>query len=292
MPRTATIDAVKLKDIAELPPWEWPGNTSDKIKKMMRDHGAPEPDRKLAVEMAGNMTVIDNEISGLLIGVLIDQTEPEMLRSRAAVSLGPVLEQIDMEGFDDDPYRDDPPITPEMFEHIKETLQAVYRDETAPKLVRRRALEASVRAAQDWHADAIRAQYSGSDQEWKLTAIFGMRHVPGFETQILESLNSTNQDIHVEAIRAAGEREVAEAWPHILALLESSKTPKRLLLEAIGASAYVNPAEAGVALVDLVDSDDEEIAEAAAEAMMEAESAKNPFDEEDEDEEDDEEYIN
>ena len=95
MPRTATIDAVKLKDIAELPPWEWPGNTSDKIKKMMRDHGAPEPDRKLAVEMAGNMTVIDNEISGLLIGVLIDQTEPEMLRSRAAVSLGPVLEQID-----------------------------------------------------------------------------------------------------------------------------------------------------------------------------------------------------
>jgi hypothetical protein len=283
---------VKLQDIADLPPWERPGNTGDKLKKIMRDHGAPVPDRELAIELAGDMTAVDNEICGLLIGILIDQTEPELLRSRACISLGPVLEQTDMSGFDD-PY-DDPAITPEMFEHIKETLEAVYRDEAAPKLVRRKALEASVRAMQDWHPDAIRAQYASSDEEWKLTAVFGMRYVPGFETQIMEALNSANQDIHIEAIRAAGEREVHDAWPHIRALLKSSKTPKPLLLDAIGASAYVSPDEAGPALVDLVDSDDEEISEVAAEAMMEAESATEPYDEDEdeEDEEDGEEYIN
>jgi HEAT repeats len=262
----------------------------------MRDHGAAQSDRQLAIELAGDMTVVDNEICGLLIAILIDQTEPELLRSRAAISLGPVLEQTDTSGFDD-PF-DDPPITPEMFEHIKQTLEAVYRDEATPKLVRRRALEASVRAMQDWHADALRAQYASSDREWKLTAVFGMRYVPGLEKEVLEALNNPDEEIHNEAVQAAGEREIAEAWPHIAALLKSSKTPKPLLLAAIEASAWINPVDAGPALVDLVDSDDEEIAEAANDAMMEAESAKtgkNPYeeDEDDEDEEDEhEEYIN
>ena len=289
---------MKLQLIADTPPWEWPSNASDTFKKFLRDHGASQDDRELAAELAGDMVVVDNEICGLLIGILIDQTEPEVLRSRAAISLGPVLEQTDISGFDD-PY-DDPPITPEVFEHIKQTLEAVYRDEAAPKLVRRRALEASVRAAQDWHSDAIRAQYASADEEWKLTAVFGMRYVSDFEKEILESLNSQNEDIHYEALRASGDCEVAEAWPHVDALLESSKTPKRLLLAAIEAAPYVNAEEAGIALVDLSESDDEEIAEAATDAMMEAESAKtgkNPYeiDEDDEDEEDEdehEEYIN
>lgn len=43
-----------------------------------------------------------------------------------------------------------------------------------PKEVRRRVLEGSVRAPQDWHKDAITEAYAGNDELWKLTAVFAM----------------------------------------------------------------------------------------------------------------------
>ena len=57
-----------------------------------------------------------------------------------------------------------------------------------PKELRRRILEASVRAFEPWHPDAIRTAYASSDQEWVLTAVFAMAHIKGFDEQILESL--------------------------------------------------------------------------------------------------------
>jgi hypothetical protein len=52
-------------------------------------------------------------------------------------------------------------------------------------------LEASVRAPQDWHLDAIREAYSSTDEAWSLTAVFCMRFVRGFNEQILEALESS-----------------------------------------------------------------------------------------------------
>jgi hypothetical protein len=49
--------------------------------------------------------------------------------------------------------------------------------------VRRRVLEASVRAPQDWHQEAIREAYSSGDESWRLTAVFCMRFVRGFKDQ-------------------------------------------------------------------------------------------------------------
>jgi hypothetical protein len=44
-----------------------------------------------------------------------------------------------------------------------------------------RILEASVRAPQDRHPDAVRAAYASGDAAWKLTAVFRMADVRGFE---------------------------------------------------------------------------------------------------------------
>ena len=77
-------------------------------------------------------------------------------------------------------------------------------DASAPKDVRRRALEGSVRGPQTWHRDAIRAAFASADDAWKLTAVFCMRFVMGFDDQALEALNSTNPAIHYEAVVAAG----------------------------------------------------------------------------------------
>jgi hypothetical protein len=116
-----------------------------------------------------------------------------------------------------------------------------------------------------------------------LTAVFGMRWVRGFEEEVLAQLESADEKIHFEAVVAAGNKELDAAWPHVAALVQDARTPKDLLIAAIGAVGSIRAAEAGVLLVDLADSDDEDIAEAADEAMMMAELV--PDDEEDEESE-------
>ena len=149
--------------------------------------------------------------------------EPEELRAKAAISLGPVLEQSDIEMGDDGEFDDpdDVPISEKTFRKIQQSLRKVYLDTAVPKLTRRRILEAAVRAPEDWQTQAIRTAYASDDPEWKLTAVFCMRYVRGFEKQILEALESPDPKIHYEAISAAGNWEVDAAWPHVTALLES-----------------------------------------------------------------------
>ena len=144
-------------------------------------------------------------------------------------------------------------------------------DADVPQEVRRRILEAAVRAPQDWHQDAIREAYSSADESWRLTAVFCMRFIRGFNDQILEALESENHDIHYEAVCAAGNWEVDAAWSHIAGLVTTEEPDKPLLLAAIDAVASIRPQEAAEILTDLMDSEDEDIAEAILEALAMAE---------------------
>ena len=214
--------------------------------------------------------MINDDLADALLAIVGSADEPEQLRAKAAISLGPVLEQADTDGFEDP---DDVPITEGTFRSIQDSLQKLYLDNSTPKEVRRRILEASVRAPETWHQDAIEHAYSSGDKEWMLTAVFSMRWVRGFDDQILAALKSGEPEIHCEAVNAAGNWELDAAWPHIVELVNDAHTPKHLLLAAIGAVGSIRPAEAREILVDLADSDDEEIAEAAEEATGMAEVA-------------------
>jgi hypothetical protein len=205
--------------------------------------------------------------------------EPEELRATAAISLGPVLDHADTSEFDDP---DDVPITEDTFHRIQLGLHKMYFDESVPVLVRRRVLEASARAPEDWHRDAIRHAWSSGDRDWRLTAVFAMRQVRGFDDQILEALKSSDPEIQYEAVHAAGNWELDAAWDHIAGLVKDTATPKPLLLAAIGAVGWIRPQEAREILIDLEESDDEEIAEAAEEAILMASTDEDS----DEDEED------
>jgi hypothetical protein len=159
--------------------------------------------------------------------------------------------------------------------------EKVYSDKSTPKEVRRRILEASVRAPQTWHQDAIRHAYSGGDKEWVLAAVFSMRWVRGFDDQILQALKSEDPEINYQAVIAAGNWELDGAWPHIVELVKDAHCSKPLLLAAIGALSGIRPAEARDILEDLAESDDEEIAEAVSEAMA---AIEGPTGEEDDEE--------
>jgi len=111
-----------------------------------------------------------------------------------------------------------------------------------------------------------------------------MRFIPGFDDEILEALDSKNPEIRYEAVVAAGNWELAAAWPHVASLINSRETDKPLLLAAIEAVATIRPREAAQVLADLADSYDEDIVDTVEEAIAMADGLSAA----DEDEEDDE----
>lgn len=269
---------MKLETLKDTPPWDWPEGTGADLLDILRDGQASESDRLLAAELAGDSTVIDDDLAGALLEIVRSRDAPEKLRAQAALSLGPVLEQADTDGFEDE---SDEPISERSFHTIQESLRELFRDASIPKEVRRRILEASVRAPQDWHPDAVRAAGRSDDEAWKLTGVFCMRFVRGFDEEILQALGSKNPDIHYEAVCAAGQWGMEAAWPHVAALVAMKGTAKPLLLAAIEAVSSIRPQEASQMLGDLIDSDDEEIAEAVHEALAMADALSSEDDEDD-----------
>jgi uncharacterized protein (UPF0147 family) len=274
---------MNLHDLKIAPPWEWSADAGSRLLATLLDEQATETDRHLAAELAGELVVMNDELAAALIKVLENAREPEEIRARAAISVGPVLEQVDTDGFED---TGGLPISEATFHRIQECLRRIYMDATAPKEVRRRALEGSVRAPQRWHRDAIRTTYASDDAAWKLTAVFCMRFVKGLDDEILEALSSTDPAIHYEALVAAGNWGLDAAWPHVADLLASRSIEKSLLLAAIEAVPTIRPGDAAEILGDLLDSNDEDIVEAVEEALAMAKGLSGDTAWDDDDDED------
>lgn len=258
-----------------LPPWEWPPESSAFLHQVLTNKAAALSDREAAAAFAGVIVAMNDQIAEDLLAIIGSQSEAERLRAVSAISLGPVLDQLDVTDFDD-PY-EEPPITKATLNNIKNSLHRFFVDTQFPKEVRRRILEASIRSHEDWHKDAIKTAYASDDREWKLTAVFAMRFVKGFNRQILESIHNPDPEIKGEAIEAAGNWELDAAWPHIRSLLENRNTPKPLLLSAIEAAGNMWAEGALELLETFTRSKDAEIRDAAQEAMGAAD-----FDDDDE----------
>ncbi len=269
-----------LKILLDTPPWEWPRNAEKVLHQALTNPQTDEADRLIGAELAGDLVVMNDQLAGDLLSILGNPRETEDLRAQAAISLGPVLEQTDTD-IDLDP-EEDLPITKRTFGNIQESLRKAYLDTGVPTLVRRRVLEAAVRAPQDWQKDAIRAAWSSGERDWILTAVFCMRYIRGFDNDILAALKSADPEIHYEAVNAADTWELKAAWPHVHALITDAGTEKSLLLAAISAAASIRPQEAHDILVDLAASDDEEIADAADEALSMMDGGRDEDDDESE----------
>ena len=269
-----------LENLQDTPPWAWPEDAGQTLLRTLRDPSTDPAERQLAAELAGDLTVVNDEIASALLAVVRDANETEELRSIAAIALGPALEQAEMFGVDDP---EDSVLSEARFREIRQTLRQLYYDAKVPEEVRRRVLEASVRAPQDWQRDAVRAAYSSADPSWVLTAVFCMRFVRGFADQILAALDSDNPEIRYEAVCAAGNWGIDGAWGHVSAILGADAADKPLLIAAIEAATSIRPEEATEMLVELSDSEDEDIADAANEALAMADGLAE-FDDDDEDE--------
>ena len=89
-----------LKTFLDTPPWDWPRDAGRTFWRILADQRASESDRLVAAELAGDFTVINNDLADMLQTIAGSADEPEQLRARAAISLGPILEQADTDGFE------------------------------------------------------------------------------------------------------------------------------------------------------------------------------------------------
>jgi hypothetical protein len=274
-----------LRVLGDNPPWEWPEEADEIIIGILRDDNADGSERLLAAELGGDFTIINEELVDALLSIVLRGDETEELRCQAVLSLGPVLEYAYTDGFDDP---EEVQISEGTFRRLQESLRKLYLDTDMAKNVRRRILEASVRAPQDWHQDAVRAAYSLDDELWRLTAVFCMRFIHGFDHQIIEALESENPETHYQAVCAAGVWGLDAAWSHVSGLLTSEDTDKPLLLAAIEAVASIRPQEAAEILTDFIDSEDEDIAEETLEALT---LSGLPWEDVDWDEDDEDEFL-
>lgn len=259
-----------LRALLELPPWDWPEEARDLVATTLRDRDAHEEERALAASFAGDLTLLDEELARELLALAKADGEPARLRGAAAIALGAALELADTDGFDDP---DAVCLGEALFGEVRRALQAMYADARTPKLVRRRALEAAVRAPAAWQEGAVRAAWTERDDEWRLTAIFCMGYLRGgFDDKLVDALQSPQPELRLQAIRAAGRVELDAAWPHVEPIIrgaqrEPTGDEKDLLLAAIEAAGTIRPAQAADLLEPLKRSRDQQVAEAAAEAF-------------------------
>jgi HEAT repeats len=261
--------AMDLKTLSRMPDTEWPAEAGRYVLGVLRDGSAGDAARLVAARLAASLAMINDDLVEELLSILDRGDFSDELRGQAAVSLGPALEQSDIGAFGGPR---DLPISEGALRQIKTAFRTNYRDGGVPKNVRRRVLEASVRASEDWHHDAIKAAYAHRDRDWRITGVFAMRWVDGFEASILEALQSDDDGIRHEAVRAAGNWGIDAAWSYVQPILSFNDTDKKVLLAAIEAVASIRPNEAAAVLSDFTDDEDDDIVEAAQDALLMAEA--------------------
>jgi hypothetical protein len=280
-----------IKILKETPPWEWPSDAGQVFAKTALDRDAERGDRLAAVELAGNVCVVNDSLVDVLLSILRDPEEFEELRGQSAIALGPIIELVDTDGFEGPEV---PPISQEAFLRLQSDLRSLYEQDGMAVLIRRRILEAAVRAEELWHQAAVQEAWWSDAEEWRLTGAFCMRYVRGFEAEILEALDSSNPAIRYEAMCAAGQWQLQGAWPHVAEAIHSPDTDRLFLLAAIEAAPGIRADETPALLAELVDADDDDVAGAALEAIAMAEGELGDDDdilcgfEDDEEEEEDE----
>lgn len=227
-----------------------------------------DPDMKhRALEFSAEL--IDGDRMALRhVELVEDPGEETRVRVRAAEALGPVLESA----------RDrarggrakGSPISAEGYRRIQRRFERFYRSAQAPKIVRRRVLEASVRSPEDWHRGAIRAAWNSADPAWRRTAVTAMGRLVGFREVLAEALEDEDPGVVCRALRATAGRDDISGVPEtFIEYATAPDHPCECRLAAIEALRFVQSRRAREVLSHLTHSRDDEIAGTAAWALDE-----------------------
>ncbi len=143
----------------------------------------------------------------------------------------------------------------------EEALLTVYRGQDAP-LVRRRSLEALGASGRDEVDELIQSAYNRGDSEWVSSAVFAMGRSANnrWEKIVLDCLAHPVDEVRAEAVRAAGQLELASARQELLDMLDDENLSDEIYMSAVWSLSQIGGEEVRERLVRLLEesADDEE----------------------------------
>ena len=99
-----------------MPRWVISPRQAQRLLEILRNREDSQTKRKLAAELAGGYTVVDDKIGLALLCILRSSDETQDMRAIAATALGPALEHADSFGFED---LDDILLSEQVIRHIQ-----------------------------------------------------------------------------------------------------------------------------------------------------------------------------
>lgn len=188
----------------------------------------------------------------------MEKDADEIVRAASATALGLYVLKMELEELPTDRQTE-----------VEDRLLRVEQGQDSA-LVRRRALESLGFSSRGEVHDLILKAYRSDDKEWQASALFAMgRSADVFwERAILGSLNSPEPEVELEAVKAAGELELAAAREILMEKLENfAETDEEVRLAAAWSLSQIGGEGVGALLEKLIeeveDDDDAEALELA-----------------------------
>jgi HEAT repeat protein len=241
--------------------YEWSASDCRLVVASLASEDTEE--RRLAASLASALD--PEEVAPELLRLF--RTDPDTeVRAAAAIAVGPMLEESDT-AIDED----DMPVEGALVDQWRSALRTVHDDPSEPDLVRRRALEAAVRAPDSWMGPAARRALTSTDPQWRMTGVFAAAHIAGLESLIVASLEDADPEVRIEAVRAAARGGVEEATSRLCEWARSRDTERELRHESIVALAHLPGTQSAEVLERLTGDRDKEVAELAQLSLEEHE---------------------
>ncbi len=152
-------------------------------------------------------------------------------------------------------------ISTEALQSALETVRAIYTAD-APELVRRRALEALGFSSLPEVPELIQKAYDTGKRDWMISALFAMGRSADerWHELVLENLDSDDEEIQFEAVRAAGELAIPSARETLIEMVEAGIENDEIRAAAAWSLSQIGGLEVEKVLVEMQENaaDDEE----------------------------------
>lgn len=211
---------------------------------------------------------VDQNLATRFMSLLLEDKDPALSAS-AASGLGKfvLLGELDE-------------IPKDLWKKIQNTLVEKYVS-TSDQQLKQSILESLGYISSPQINDFITEAIKRPEKEWVLSALFAISRSANenWSKIILKKLDDLDPDVQLEAIKAAGELEIADAKETIIELLESSSPEEEIHLQAIWSLSMIGGNDIQVLFQKMIDSSDSEKEAAMLEMAMDNLELTNSFEE-------------
>lgn len=250
----AHLKTFRLKAIEE-----WPRDSDEILLEIINNNKISMRTRQEAIEFASDLAVVDLKVVRAFCTIIKNSEESYELRSSAISGLSDILAEVSSPEYQAeikfvDPNEDIIKISD--FDEVRQLLQQIFYNKHEIPEIKRRALEVSATLPDIWHSEAIKEAYADGDVAWRLTALYCMRFVDGFEKEICQELLSRNADMQQYALIAVKMKKIASVWPQVRGIIEAERINEDVFYAALEAGIAINPQAMPEILTSLSDFDD------------------------------------